>query len=130
MDIFELNYANSEYYDRHKNHENKPKQKPIEWHKWDELIGFFRGYFGHFGDDVTVLDEETFKRMVKTIWRMGYVAGVAQGREDMKNEIPSFREQLQNWFKDIQRHNEEEENETFPDRITPTDIWTGVLSLK
>ena len=39
-------------------------------------------------------------------------------------------EQLQDYFRDIQRHNEYERDETFPDRISPTDIWQEVLHLK
>jgi hypothetical protein len=128
--IFELNHANSEYYDRHPNCKGKPKQTPLEWHKWDELVDFFEKYFQHFGDDVSTLDKETFKRVVKTIWRISYVAGIAYAREEMKKNTPSFMEQLQDYFRDIQRHNEYERDETFPDRISPTDIWQEVLHLK
>lgn len=128
--IFELNHSNSEYCDRHPNYGSKPKQTPLEWNKWDELVDFFEKYFQHFGDDISALDKETFKRVVKTIWRFSYVAGIAYAREEMKENTPSFMEQLQEYFRDIQRHNEYERDETFPDRITPTDIWQEVLHLK
>lgn len=129
MDKFELNYANTEYSDRHKKGDmmNKPKQTPIEWHSWDELVSFFKGYFEHFGDDISGIDEDTFKRMVKTIWRFSNVAAFRDGMNFQKEQTPSFREQLQDWFKEIQRHNESESNETFPDTITPNDIWHSVL---
>lgn len=129
MNKFELNYANTEYSDRHKNcvTMNKPKQSPIEWHSWDELVSFFKGYFEHFGDDISGIDEDTFKRMVKTIWRFSNVAAFRDGMSFQKEQTPSFKEQLQGWFKDIQRHNESEMDETFPDTITPNDIWHSVL---
>lgn len=129
MNKFELNYANTEYYDRHKNCDtiNKPKQTPIEWHTWDELVTFFQGYFEHFGDDISGIDKGTFKRMVKTIWRFSQVVAFRDGMDFQKEQTPSFREQLQGWFKDIQRHNESEWDETFPDTFTPNDIWHSVL---
>lgn len=131
MDKFELNYCNTEYADRHKgSQENRPKQKPLEWHKWSELCDFFRGYFEHFGDDISGIDEKTFERMVKTIWRFSNVVAFRDGMEYQKENTPSFHEQLQNWFKDIQRYNESEMDETFHDIITPTDIWCGVLGDK
>ena len=128
--VFELNYSNTEYYDRHPGCGNGPKQAPLEWHKWDELVNFFKKYFEYFGENISSIDNETFTRIVKTIWRISYVTGIAQGREDMRNSTPSFMEQLQDYFKDIQRHNEAEREDTFPDIITPTDIWTEVLHLK
>ena len=128
--IFELNHSNSEYYDRHSNSKAKPKQIPLEWHKWDELVDFFEKYFQYFGDDVSTLDKETFKRVVKTIWRFSYVAGIAYAREEMEKDAPSFMKQLKEYFKSIERHNEAERDETFPDIITPNDIWHDVLHLK
>ena len=74
---FELNYCNTEYYNRHPGCDCKPKQTPLEWHHWDDLYEFFRGYFNHFGDDISGLDKETFERMVKTIWRIANVRAVA-----------------------------------------------------
>lgn len=128
--IFELNHANSEYYDRHPNCKDKPKQIPLEWHNWDELVDFFEKYFQYFGDDVSTLDKETFKRIVKTIWRFSYVTGIVYVKKEMKENTPSFMEQLKEYFKSIQQYNEYERDETFPDRITPTDIWQEVLHLK
>ena len=128
--IYESNYSNSEYYDRHPNSKNEPKQTTLEWHNWDKLTHFFKNYFLYFGDDISSIDKETFKRMIKTIWRFAYVAGVNEGMEEMRKNIPSFIEQLQDWFKDIQRYNEAEMEDTLPDLITPTDIWNEVLHLK
>ena len=128
--IYELNYSNTEYYDRHPSYEDKPKQTPLEWHKWDELVDFFKNYFQYFGEDISSIDDETFIRIVKTIWRISYVAGIAYAREEMRKNTPSFMEQLQEYFKDIQRYNEAEREDTLPDIITPTDIWTEVLHLK
>ena len=128
--IFELNHSNSEYYERHPNCKGGPKQIPLEWHNWDELIGFFENYFQHFGDDVSTLDKETFKKVVKTIWRFSYITGIVYAREEMKENTPSFMEQLKEYFKSIQRHNEYERDEMFPDTITPDDIWHDVLHLK
>lgn len=128
--IFELNYSNSEYCDRHPNCKAKPKQIPLEWHKWDELVDFFEKYFQHFGDDVSALDKETFKKVVKTIWRFSYVTGIVYAREEMEKDAPSFMKQLKEYFKSIERHNEAERDETFPDIITPNDIWHDVLHLK
>jgi hemerythrin superfamily protein len=128
--IFELNHSNSEYYERHPNCKGGPKQIPLEWHNWDELVDFFENYFQHFGDDVSTLDKETFKRVVKTIWRFSYITGIVYAREEMKENTPSFMEQLKEYFKSIQRHNEYERDEMFPDTITPDDIWHDVLHLK
>lgn len=129
MNKFELNYANTEYSDRHKKGDmmNKPKQTPIEWHSWDELVSFFKGYFEHFGDDISGIDEDTFKRMVKTIWRFSQVVAFRDGMNFQNEQTPSFKEQLQGWFKEIKRYNENERDETFPDIITPNDIWHSVL---
>ena len=128
--IFELNHSNSEYYERHPNCKGGPKQIPLEWHNWDELVDFFENYFQHFGDDVSTLDKETFKKVVKTIWRFSYITGIVYAREEMKENTPSFMEQLKEYFKSIQRHNEYERDEMFPDTITPDDIWHDVLHLK
>lgn len=128
--IYELNYSNTEYYDRHPGCGIGPKQTILEWHNWDELINFFTNYFKYFNDDITNLDNETFVKIVKTIWRLAYVAGVNQGREDIRSNTPSFMEQLQDYFKSIQRHNTAEMDETFHDIITPTDIWNEVLHMK
>lgn len=128
--IFELNHSNSEYYERHPNCKGGPKQIPLEWHNWDELVDFFENYFQHFGDDVSTLDRETFKKVVKTIWRFSYITGIVYAREEMKENTPSFMEQLKEYFKSIQRHNEYERDEMFPDTITPDDIWHDVLHLK
>ena len=128
--IFELNHSNSEYYERHLNCKGSPKQIPLEWHNWDELVDFFEKYFQHFGDDVSTLDKETFKKVVKTIWRFSYITGIVYAREEMKENTPSFMEQLKEYFKSIQRHNEYERDEMFPDIITPDDIWHDVLHLK
>jgi hemerythrin superfamily protein len=128
--IFELNHSNSEYYERHPNCKGGPKQIPLEWHNWDELVDFFENYFQHFGDDVSTLDKETFKRVVKTIWRFSYITGIVYAREEIKENTPSFMEQLKEYFKSIQRHNEYERDEMFPDTITPDDIWHDVLHLK
>ena len=125
-----MNYSNSEYCDRHLNCKAKPKQIPLEWHKWDELVDFFEKYFQHFGDDVSALDKETFKKVVKTIWRFSYVTGIVYAREEMEKDAPSFMKQLKEYFKSIERHNEAERDETFPDIITPNDIWHDVLHLK
>ena len=128
--IFFFFFSNSEYCDRHTNYESRPKQTPLEWNKWDELVDFFEKYFQHFGDDISALDKETFKRVVKTIWRFSYIAGTVDAREVMKENTPSFMEQLQEYFRDIQGYNEAERDEMFPDIITPTDIWQEVLHLK
>jgi hemerythrin superfamily protein len=128
--IFELNHSNSEYYERHPNCKGGPKQIPLEWHNWDELVDFFENYFQHFGDDVSTLDRETFKKVVKTIWRFSYITGIVYAREEIKENTPSFMEQLKEYFKSIQRHNEYERDEMFPDTITPDDIWHDVLHLK
>ena len=133
MNKFDLNYCNSEYSERHKGGSgdvNRPKQMPLEWHKWGDLFDFFRGYFEHFGDDISGIDEKTFERMVKTIWRFSNVVAFREGMKYQKEMTPSFREQLQDWFKDIQRHNESEMDETFHDIITPNDIFYGVLGNK
>ena len=68
--------------------------------------------------------------MVKTIWRFSNVVAFREGMKYQKEMTPSFREQLQDWFKDIQRHNESEMDETFHDIITPNDIFYGVLGNK
>ena len=128
--IFELNHSNSEYYERHPNCKGGPKQIPLEWHNWDELVDFFENYFQHFGDDVSTLDRETFKKVVKTIWRFSYITGIVYAREEMEKDKPSFMKQLKEYFKSIERHNEAERDETFPDIITPNDIWHDVLHLK
>lgn len=128
--IFELNHSNSEYCDRHPNCKAIPKQLPLEWHNWDELVDFFEKYFQHFGDDISALDKETFKKVVKTIWRFSNVAGIAYARGEMEKDAPSFMKQLKEYFKSIERHNEAERDEMFPDIITPYDIWHDVLHLK
>lgn len=131
MNNFELNYSNSEYAERHKNCTmEKPKQTPLNWHKWEDLFEFFKGYFNHFGDDISGLDEKTFERMVKTIWRFSHVVAYREGMAEQKANTPSFMKQLKDYFKEIQEHNNSEWEDTCKDLISPYDIWDGVLHLK
>lgn len=135
MNRFELNYSNSEFYERHKEDEkaltNKPEQIPIEWHNWDDLYEFFRGYFNHFGDDISSLDKDVFERMVKTIWRMSTVLAVHDTREEYKKNQTTFSEQLAEWADAIKRHNEGIADETDKtDLIGPFDLWEMVFHSK
>lgn len=113
IDIYEQNHANTEYADRHRGcgSSNIPKQTPIEWSNWDELVGYFRGYFDHFGDDTSSINDATFKRIVKTIWRFGYVSGVVGGMNTMRELTPTFSEQLREWKRSVEEHNRNCEDE-------------------
>ncbi len=113
--IFEKNYSNMEYYERHSNTEcaNRPKQEPLEWHMWGDLVCFLKGYFNHFGDDISKLDDETFTRMVKTIWRFSNVVSFREGMEFQKEMTPSYMDQLKQNIIDIQRHNLNEPDEYY-----------------
>ena len=105
---FEKNYANTEYADRHNgNSKNRPKQEALEWKNWPELLTFFREYFKYFGDDTSALDDETFGRMVKTIWRFSNVAAFRDGMKFQNENTPSFSEQLKTWARDIINHTDE-----------------------
>lgn len=106
---FEKNYANTEYADRHNGNSNMsaPKQEALEWHKWPELIAFFREYFKYFGDDTSALDDETFGRMVKTIWRFSNVAAFRDGMKFHQENTPSFYEQFKEWTIEIARSTDE-----------------------
>jgi hypothetical protein len=128
---FELNYSNSEFHDRHPGCDCKPKQTPLEWHHWDDLYEFFRGYFNHFGDDISGLDKETFERMVKTIWRMANVRAIVDTREECKKNQPTFSEQLAAWADTIRSHNDCIEDETDKtDAIGPFELWEMVMHAK
>ena len=128
---FELNYSNTEYYNRHPGCDCKPKQTPLEWHHWDDLYEFFRGYFNHFGDDISGLDKETFERMVKTIWRIANVRAIVDTREECKKNQPTFSEQLAAWADTIRSHNDGIEDETDKtDAIGPFELWEMVMHAK
>ena len=127
MNIFEANYSVSEYIDRHAGNEemieNRPKQTPIDWRMWDDLFDFFTGYFKHFGDDISGLDDKTFKRMVKTIWRFSAVHTMTESKKYLEENHLSFKEQLRNWADDIRRNNREA-----MDEIGPFELWNMVMS--
>lgn len=132
---YNCNHSTSEFYERHKNDknaiDNKPCQKPIEWHSWNDLYDFFYGYFCYFGDDISTLDNDVFERMVKTIWRMAYVNGVAQGKKDAEENRLSFKDHLKNWINDIQRSNAEIDDESCKiDRIGPFELWDMLMNLE
>ena len=114
MNKFDLNYCNSEYNERHKGGSgdvNRPKQMPLEWHKWGDLFDFFRGYFEHFGEDLSGVDDATFERMVKTIWRFSNVAAFRDGMKYQKEITPSFKEMLDDWRRAVDEHNRNCEEE-------------------
>ena len=125
--IFEKNYSNMEYYERHSNTEcdNRPKEEPLEWHMWEDLVGFLKGYFNHFGDDISKLDDETFTRMVKTIWRFSNVVYFREGMKFQKEMTPSYMDQLKQNIIDIQRHNLNEPDEYY----TPQAFFRDVLAV-
>lgn len=125
--IFEKNYSNKEYSERHSNTNcaNHPKQEPLEWHMWEDLVGFFKGYFNHFGDDISKLDDETFARIVKTIWRFSNVVSFREGMKFQKEMTPSFMDQLKNYFMDIQRHNLDDPD----DYYSPLELFNDVLAM-
>ena len=135
MNRFELNYSNSEFYERHKGDEkaltNKPKQTPIDWHNWDDLYEFFRGYFNYFGDDISGLDKDTFERMVKTIWRIANVRATFDAKEECKKNQTTFSEQLAAWADAIRMHNDDIAGDTDKtDEIGPFELWEMVMSSK
>ena len=111
MNKYELNYSNTEYGERHRGCKNRPKQQALEWHKWGELVDFFKGYFAYFGDDISGIDDTTFECMVKTIWRFGHVNGAYDGRETQRMLTPTFEEQLNNWKMAVHEHNRNAEEE-------------------
>ena len=128
---FELNYSNSEYHDRHPGCAIEPKQNPLEWHHWDDLYEFFRGYFNHFGDDISNLDKDTFERIVKTIWRMASVRATFDAREECKKNQQTFSEQLAAWADAIRSHNDGIADETDKsDAIGPFELWEMVMHAK
>lgn len=125
--IFEKNYSDVEYYERHSDaeYDNRPKQEPLEWHMWKDLVGFFKGYFNHFGDDISKLDDETFTRMVKTIWRFSNVVSFREGMKFQKEMTPSYMDQLKQNIIDIQRHNLNEPDEYY----SPQAFFRDVLNM-
>jgi len=129
---FELNYANTEFYERHKENDealtNKPRQAPLEWHHWNDLYEFFRGYFNYFGDDISALDKDTFERIVKTIWRISHTCAVFDTRKECKENQLTFSKQLAEWANSIRMHNEGVADETDKtDMIGPFELWEMVM---
>lgn len=129
---FELNYANTEFYERHKENDealtNKPRQVPLEWHHWNDLYKFFRGYFNYFGDDISALDKDTFERIVKTIWRISHTCAVFDTRKECKENQLTFSKQLAEWANSIRMHNEGVADETDKtDMIGPFELWEMVM---
>ena len=128
---FELNYANTEYYNRHPGCDCKPKQTPLEWHHWDDLYEFFRGYFNYFGDDISGLDKDTFERIVKTIWRIANVRATFDAKEECKKNQTTFSEQLAAWADAIIMHNDDIAGDTDKtDEIGPFELWEMVMHAK
>ena len=93
-----INFSNTEFMDRHPGTTVVPKQVPLTFSSYDALVKFLRKYFEHFGIDVSDIDDQKLLVIVKTVMRMESVAAYRRGYRDCEKMIPSFHEQLVDYF--------------------------------
>lgn len=123
VDFDKLNFANTEFCDRHPDAKEKPKQIALSFEKWDNLVKFLRKYFEHYGIDVSSLDDRQFLVVIKTVYRMSNVCAYKEGYKDAKESSPSFYEQLVEFFDNMGRAMKEDHTITWTDFI-PKDCKT------
>jgi hypothetical protein len=117
VDFDKLNFANTEFRDRHPDAKETPKQIVLSFEKWDNLVKFLRKYFEHFGIDVSSLDDSQLMVVIKTVYRMSNVCAYKEGFKDGREMAPSFHEQLVDFFNGMAEEMEDDPCITWTDFI-------------
>ena len=112
-----INFSNTEFMDRHPGATVVPKQVPLTFSSYDALVKFLRKYFEHFGIDVSDIDDHKLLVIVKTVMRMESVAAYRRGYRDCEKMIPSFHEQLVDFFNGMAEEMEDDPCITWTDFV-------------
>jgi len=121
---YEINFCDADWMERHDKKENIPDKIKLAWSNWDELVDFFIGYFNHFGDDTSTISRDQLKRMIKTIYRFGNNHGFSEGMKYQKEITPTFLEELKEWKKSVEVHNNE--NEIYHEHVTFNELMSRI----
>lgn len=117
VDFDKLNFANTEFRDRHPDAKEYPKQIALSFEKWDNLVKFLRKYFEHFEIDVSSLDDKQLMVIIKTVYRMSNVDAYREGIKDARENAPSFHDQLVDFFNGMAEEMEDDPCITWTDFI-------------